>query len=341
MKTFVSNNRKIFSILEKIKTAAPTDMTVLITGESGTGKEILADRIHCLSDRADKPFIKVNCAALSQNLLESELFGHEKGAYTGADRTRKGRFEMADAGTILLDEIGELPLSAQAKLLRVLEEKEVERVGSSATIRTDFRLIAATNKDLRSEATHGRFRRDLLYRINGFSVELPPLRERPEDILPLVEFFADRFGAKIGKRKPVLTPAAEEVLLSYAWPGNARELKNVVELLVVMRGGEEASKEDLPDDLREKRSGARAFSGNPAGLAFGGDVSAWVREGVTLREARRRFEKEYIVCALARNAQNVTRTAEKLDIAKKNLYRKMKDCDIAFNLSSLRSATDG
>ncbi|MDZ4165011.1 MAG: sigma-54 dependent transcriptional regulator [Smithellaceae bacterium] len=217
---------------------APTTATVLITGPSGTGKELIARVIHQHSPRRDKPFVAVNCAALAETILESELFGHEKGAFTGAAALRKGRFELADGGSLFLDEIGDLPPAVQVKLLRVLQERQFERVGGVRTISVDVRVITATNRNLREEMAAGRFREDLFYRLNVFPIALPRLRERREAILPLARYFMDRFAENLGKGLPVLTEAAEQALLGYEWPGNIRELQNVMERGMILAQGE-------------------------------------------------------------------------------------------------------
>ena len=236
-------------LLELIENVARTDAPVLIHGQSGTGKELVARAIHEESPRKDKPFIKVNCAALNENLLESELFGHEKGAYTGADRTRIGRFEAAHNGTIFLDEIGDIPLATQVKLLRVLEEKEIERVGDHKTIAVDVRIISATNKDLEALINQELFREDLFFRINVFPLSCPSLAERYDDIPLLVQNFIEQNAAKGGKKVAGLTPEAMEALLTYAWPGNVRELRNAIEYALVLCSDDWIGKEHLPPKI--------------------------------------------------------------------------------------------
>jgi len=224
-------------VLFKIEQVAPTDTTVLITGETGTGKELVAHAIHGASSRRDRPLVKVNCAALSPTLIESELFGHEKGAFTGASARKIGRFELANGATIFLDEIGELPLELQAKLLRVIQENEFERLGSSKTIKVDSRIIAATNRNLKTAVEQGAFRSDLWYRLNVFPITVPPLRDRKEDIPGLVEHFVKRFSQKVGRRISSIPPASMRILQDYAWPGNVRELANVLERAVINTTG--------------------------------------------------------------------------------------------------------
>jgi DNA-binding NtrC family response regulator len=220
-----------------VEEVAPTPATVLITGPSGTGKELVARLIHRLSPRKDGPFVSVHCAALAETLLESELFGHERGAFTGATATRKGRFELAAGGTLFLDEIGDIALAIQVKLLRILQEREFERVGGTKPISVDTRIISATNRDLKSAVADGRFREDLYYRLNVFPIALPTLKERSEAILPLAEYFASKFGASFGKKISGFTEAAKAALFAYRWPGNIRELQNVMERAVILSGG--------------------------------------------------------------------------------------------------------
>jgi DNA-binding NtrC family response regulator len=229
---------KMQEVYRLVKEVAPTPATVLVTGPSGTGKDLVARVIHRLSPRRDEPFVPVNCSALADTLLESELFGHERGAFTGAVVTRKGRFEVADGGTVFLDEIGEVPPRIQVKLLRVLQEREFERVGGTKALAVDVRILAATNKELKAEIASGRFREDLYYRLNVFPVILPRLSDRREAILPLAEFFAAKFAASFGKRVTGFTPQARDALLAYEWPGNIRELQNIVERAIILASGE-------------------------------------------------------------------------------------------------------
>jgi transcriptional regulator with GAF, ATPase, and Fis domain len=224
----------LLKVLDNVSRVAPTDATVLVLGETGTGKELIARAIHSTSRRADKPFIKINCAALPAGLVESELFGHERGAFSGALQKRIGRFELANGGTIFLDEIGEVPADVQVKLLRVLQEHEFERVGGSQTIRTDVRVVAATNRDLPSEVRNGSFRADLFYRLNVFPISLPPLRDRAEDIPLLVKFFMQKYGPRVGRRVDTIDPATMQRLTQYHWPGNIRELENITERALIL-----------------------------------------------------------------------------------------------------------
>jgi transcriptional regulator with GAF, ATPase, and Fis domain len=233
----VGSSAVLAAVRAKIAQVAPTDSTVLVLGETGTGKEVAAAAIHAASARRDGPLVKVNCAALPRELVESELFGHEKGAFTGAAQQRRGRFELADGGTLLLDEVGELSLEAQAKLLRVLQEREFERVGGSKTLRVDVRVIAATNRDLQAQVSRGAFRNDLFYRLNVFPIELPPLRERREDIPELVRHLAEKAARRLGQTLEAISPAFVERAAAQAWPGNIRELENVIERALIMSGG--------------------------------------------------------------------------------------------------------
>jgi transcriptional regulator with GAF, ATPase, and Fis domain len=247
----IGNSAPLRELQRNIARAAQTNSTVLILGETGTGKELVARAIHQSSPRANKPFVAVNCAALSETLLESELFGHERGAFTGAFAQKKGRLEVAEGGAIFLDEIGEMPLQLQVKLLRVLQERQIERVGGTQPVKLDVRLIAATNRNLEEEARAGRFRQDLYYRLNVVTLKTPALRDRPSDILPLAMHFASRFGQQCGKRMTGISPEAQAYLLHYEWPGNIRELENAIERAVVLGGGDMIQLEDLPESIRE------------------------------------------------------------------------------------------
>ena len=293
-------------ILEMVKKVAQTQATVLIQGESGTGKEVVAHAIVQNSTRSQMPFIKVNCAAVPETLLESEFFGHEKGAFTGAVQRREGRFETANGGTLLLDEIAEIPLSLQVKLLRVLQEREFERVGGNKTIRVDVRLIASTNRDLQEEVRHGRFREDLFYRLNVVPINLPPLRLRGDDLLDLVEFYVAHFARKHGKVIQGVTPRGAERLRAYRWPGNVRELQNTLERAVIMTAHD--GPVEIPElGLEEKSSG---FSGLSVS-----DTLPTVDE----------MERRLIGCMLLQTAQNKTRAAEKLGISLRTLRNKLRE----------------
>ena len=252
---------------------APTTASVLLTGASGTGKEVLARVIHAWSPRRDQPFVAVNCAALAESLLESELFGHERGAFTGAVAARKGRFELADGGTLFLDEVGEIAPSVQVKLLRVLQERVVERVGGARPVPVDVRVIAATNRDLKALVAEGKFREDLYYRLNVFPLRLPPLAERADAVLPLADFFRAKYSARFGKRVERFSDAAQEDLRRYPWPGNIRELQNVVERAVILARGEidpgHLNLESGADCLRRRRANSRRSSAKRSSASCG------------------------------------------------------------------------
>lgn len=294
--------RKIYEVVRQV---APTKASVLITGESGVGKELIADAIHNLSNRKDKPFIKVHCAALSESLLESELFGHEKGAFTGAISRKRGRFELAHMGTIFLDEIGEINQSVQIKILRVLQEKKFERVGGEETIEVDVRIISATNRDLKAEIAAGRFREDLYYRLNVVNIHIPPLRERKEDIPLLVASFLKEFAQENGKQIEGIDAKARAALYNYTWPGNVRELRNCIESAVVLCKGQYITLEDLPPVLR---SGAD-------------ENYVKISLGTPLEQA----EREIIQANLSYFRGNKSKTAEVLGIGRKTLHRKLKE----------------
>ncbi len=306
-------------VLRLIAKVAPSPSTVLIHGESGTGKELVAGEIHSRSPRANKPFIKINCAAIPATLFESELFGHEKGAFTGAIQSRPGRFELAHEGTLFLDEIGEMPLEMQVKLLRVLQEQEFERVGGVARIRVDVRIIAASNRNLEEEVRQGRFREDLFYRLNVVPIHLPPLRERPTDLELLIPAFLKQFNRKLGKTLEGVDPLVLEALRAHPWPGNIRQLENTLERMVLMSEGRTLSVRDLPDELLQS-----------AGLELPTEVPD--DEAGTLKDIVRRrtqkLERELIEKALSDTGGNVTRAAEKLGLSRKGLQLKMKELGI-------------
>jgi two-component system nitrogen regulation response regulator NtrX len=293
---------------EQIATAAPTNGRVLVHGENGSGKELVAQAIHALSARSERAFIEVNCAAIPEELIESELFGHERGAFTGAHARRRGRFELADGGTIFLDEIGDMSLKTQAKVLRALEEQSFERVGGKDTVKVDVRVIAASNRDLSSLIRAGRFREDLFYRLSVIPIEVPPLRARTEDIPLLVDHFVRLFSAENGKRIKTLSGEALAYFVAYDWPGNVRELRNMVERLVIMGPRDVIEADDLPSPLRPKERWSEA---------------AEPRER-SLRDARDGFERAYILAELRACDWNMTRTAERLGIERSHLYRKIK-----------------
>jgi len=301
--------RKVFETIQKV---AETDLTVLVRGESGTGKELVAQALHHRSPRRDRPFVAVNCAAISRELVESELFGHEKGAFTGADARRVGRFEAADGGTIFLDEIGDMPLETQSKVLRVLQERSFERVGGTKTIEADVRVVAATHRDLEAEVKRGRFREDLYYRLRVVEIALPPLRQRPEDIAPLVERFLDQLATRLGRERCRMGVAALARLARHTWPGNVRELRNVIEQAAVLASREVIDEEDL-------RLGAAPVAAEGAPPAAGGSFA----------EAKRRsteaFERGYLLRALRANGGNVSRTAEAIGMVRQSLQQKIRE----------------
>ncbi len=292
------------AVFDTIRQVAPSRATVLIQGESGTGKELVAHALHQCSPRGQGPFIPVHCAALAPTLLESELFGHEKGAFTGAVERRRGRFELADGGTLFLDEISEIDPSIQVKILRVLEERRFERVGGTQSIGVDVRLVAATNRDLKQMVAEGTFREDLFYRLYVVTVHLPPLRERESDIVLLARHYLETLAAENGRKVTGITPEAMDALTRYPWPGNVRELRNVIERMVVLGSGDKLTARDLPASLRAPPAGA--------------DVS---RTGHVLRDA----EKQLIADALRRHKGSRTRAAVELGISRRTLHRKLNE----------------
>jgi two-component system response regulator HydG len=299
-------------LMEMIALVAPSEATVLITGESGTGKGLVARAIHAVSSRRAKPLIEVNCAAIPETLIESELFGHEKGAFTGADRQRKGRFSMADKGTLFLDEIGELPLSLQAKLLRVLQEGEIQRVGNDVAIPVDVRIIAATNRNIQKMVADGGFREDLFYRLNVMPMEAPPLRERGEDIPLLAQHFLKRLSERNNKAVKGITPRAMDLLLRYSWPGNIRELENVMERAVILLQGEYISERELPIALQDLARTSMEGSRANASAEHLGDATLADRE------------KQIIYQMLEETGGNKSETARRLGITRRTLKLKLK-----------------
>jgi len=295
---------------------------VLITGENGTGKELVARWVHVRSKRANGPFVAVNCAAIPEELIESELFGHEKGAFTGAIQKKRGRFEMADGGTIFLDEIGDMSLMTQAKILRILQEHRFERVGGTETLEVNVRVIAATNKDLQVEMSNGRFREDLFYRLNVIPFHVPALRARREDIPMLVERFLARYAAESGRPARTITPKAMVKLREYNWPGNVRELQNLIERLVLMTPGELIDLGDLPAQIGSS------------------ERDKWLRgaAGDTLAQARGVFEREWLLERLAQYGWNISRTADAVGLARESLSRKLKSLKIDVDTERARHA---
>ena len=314
----IGTSEPMLKIYDTIKRVAPTTTTVLISGETGTGKDLIAYAIHRNSPRRDNPFVKINCAAIAENLIESELFGYEKGAFTGAVSTKPGRFELAEKGTLFLDEVGEIPRDMQVKLLRVIQDHEFERVGGLRTIKVDVRLIAATNRNLLQDVKDGRFREDLYYRLNVFPTHLPPLRERREDILPLTDFFIEKFNGKLEREVKHIDSRVKDVLVSYDWPGNIRELENFIERIVLMAGGNTITFEDIPP---EWKSAAEAIS-----------VSQRVGQKMPFKDFVKghmeEVEKQSIIQCLEEVGGNVTKAAQRLGLSRKGLQLKM----IKYNL---------
>jgi two-component system response regulator HydG len=301
-------------VIARLRQIAPTSATVLITGESGTGKELVARALHVNSPRKNKPFVPLNCAALSETILESELFGHIKGAFTGADRERKGWFEHANGGTLFLDEIGDIPLSTQIKLLRVLETSEIVRVGTNDPIKVNVRLISATNRDLADAIARGDFRQDLYHRLKVVSVKLPALRTRREDIPLLLDHFLRQAATAHGKTITSLTPASRKALTAYDWPGNVRELKNTVESMVVIDSDGVLDLDDLTEDLQE----FEPSGGHPAGAATA-TGAGFVGQSLD------QIEKHVILQTLERTGGNREEAARILGIGERTLYRKLKE----------------
>ncbi|MBN2644096.1 MAG: sigma-54-dependent Fis family transcriptional regulator [Desulfuromonadaceae bacterium] len=312
----IGTSNTIQDLKKQISIAAPTSGWVLITGENGTGKELVARAIHNQSRRAEKPFIEVNCAAIPEDLIESELFGHEKGAFTGATSKRKGKFDLAHEGTLFLDEIGDMSLKTQAKVLRILQEHKFERVGGEKTIEVDVRVIAATNKDLETEIKSGAFREDLFYRLNVLPFHVPPLRERKDDIHLLATHFLDAYCKKENAEPKQITPAALSALTHYNWPGNVRELKNLIERLVIMTTDPVIDVQALPTELKAENHTAKHHD------------SCQALSQATFKEAKEAFEKEYLYRKLVENDWNISRTAEEIGLERSNLHRKIKALEL-------------
>lgn len=303
----VGESPKMIALKEAIKKTAASQSRVLIYGESGTGKELVARAIHNESDRKDKNFVEVNCAAIPHELIESELFGHEKGSFTGAFERKKGKFELAHEGTLFLDEIGDMSLATQAKVLRVIETQEFQRVGGNKKIKVDVRIIAATNKNLQEEIRKVNFREDLFFRLNVIPIHIPPLRERKDDIPLLAEYFLKIFAQQYGQRTKRLSKTTLQSLMDYDWPGNVRELKNTIERFVIMNPSEIIDFREIPHAKEEPLD---------------------IYEYRTLREAREHFERNFILKKLKEHNWNVSKTAEEMDIERSNLHRKIKSLGI-------------
>ncbi|MEK6706776.1 MAG: sigma-54 dependent transcriptional regulator [Bdellovibrionota bacterium] len=323
----VGESSAMKQIKELIRRVAPTTGSVLIIGENGTGKELVAQSIHALSPRFNKPFVEVNCAAIPEELIESELFGHEKGSFTGATQLRRGKFDIANGGTLFLDEIGDMSLKTQAKILRILQEQKFERVGGSQTIVVDVRVVAATNKDLKLEIQRGNFREDLFYRLKVIPFVIPPLRERKEDIQLLASHFLKEFMSVYGRADRKLNQEALQVLTSYQWPGNVRELRNLMERVVILTSdaeeGQPISAASLLSHLKDEVLGLGIFD-EQASM----DGEAASSSSRNLRDARQEFEKEFIIKTLKENDWNISRTAQVLGVERSHLHRKMKSYSI-------------
>jgi two-component system nitrogen regulation response regulator NtrX len=315
----IGDSSGLKQVMGAVGRAAPTNATVLIQGESGVGKELVARTIHRNSLRSRERFVQVNCAAIPEELIESELFGHEKGSFTGATEKQIGKFEQADRGTIFLDEVGDMSAKTQAKVLRVLQEGEVERLGSARTIKVDVRVIAATNKNLEEEIEKGHFREDLYFRLAVIPIQVPPLRERPEDIPPLVRHYMEYFARDSNVRPKRITPAAVEALQRHRWKGNIRELRNTVERLMIMTAGDSIDVSDLPEIVRSPVSIGRAGPSTDADATRVG----------TLREFKDSTERAYLVTKLRENAWNISKTAEAIDTPRSNLYKKLEQYQIS------------
>jgi two-component system, NtrC family, nitrogen regulation response regulator NtrX len=314
----VGESPALRQVTAAIARAAPTNATVLIQGESGVGKELVARTIHRNSLRSRERFVQVNCAAIPEELIESELFGHEKGSFTGATEKQVGKFEQADRGTIFLDEVGDMSAKTQAKVLRVLQEGEVERLGSARTIKVDVRVIAATNKNLEEEIEKGHFREDLYFRLAVIPIFVPPLRERPGDVALLVRYYIEQLSRDNNTRPKRITQAALDALQRYRWKGNIRELRNTVERLIIMSAGETIDVPDLPDMVRLP-GGAPARPGNDGEQSKAG----------TLREFKDVSERAYLVAKLRENGWNISKTAEVIDTPRSNLYKKLEQYQIS------------
>lgn len=307
----VGESPVMVSLKQMIARVATSNAWILITGENGTGKELVAQNIHYLSHRAGRPLIEVNCAAIPKDLIESELFGYEKGAFTGADRAKKGKFDFANGGTLFLDEIGDMSLEAQAKILRILQERKFYRVGGEEPIEVDVRVIAATNKNLEEEIKAGRFREDLYYRLNVVPLRVAPLRQRREDIEPLIEYFGDQSLRNNGYKRKLFTPEAMIMMQGYAWPGNVRELRNFVERVYILTPNDHVDIHDLKFAGLSEPAGDTPLDGL-----------------LTFREARARFEREFLMSKIEENRGNISKTAESIGLERSYLHRKIKSYGI-------------
>lgn len=321
---FIGESEPFKKLKEKILKAAPADAPVLITGENGTGKEMVAKALHYNSSRKDEPFIAINCAAIPEELIESEIFGYEKGAFTGASGKKRGKFELADGGTLFLDEIGDMSLRMQSKILRVLQDGKFQKVGGETDIEVDVRIIAATNKEMEKEILEGRFRRDLFFRLNVINFIIPPLRERKNDIPLLIDFFLKILGREY---KTIFSDEAVNMLKNYYFPGNVRELKNIVERFSILKSGGIVTDEDLREDLKLK-----GFAGEDSGIPMAGCKG--IEEYTRIEQfklAKESFEKSYLTAKLSENNFNITKTAEKIGTTRRNLQKRISALDIRIN----------
>ncbi|MFZ3044939.1 MAG: sigma-54 dependent transcriptional regulator [Desulfatirhabdiaceae bacterium] len=314
LENIIGKSKPMKALIDMMAMVAPSEATVLITGESGTGKELIAKSIHHNSQRKDRPLVVVNCAALTETLLESELFGHEKGSFTGADKRREGRFKQADKGTIFLDEIGETSAAMQAKLLRVIQEREIQRVGGEETLSVDVRILAATNRNLEEDVKNGKFREDLFYRLNVVMLRIPPLRERQDDVPLLAQHFLAKYATKNHKRVKGFSPLAMDMLLKHPWPGNVRELENVIERAVILLLDEHITEKELPATVTESYA----------------EKGEWLApaQPVAANRSLEEIEKEAILATLEASAGNKSETARRLGINRKTLHKKLKDYGI-------------
>ena len=315
LNNIIGKSKAMKEMIDMLAMIAPSEATVLITGESGTGKELIAKSIHHNSNRKKYPLVVVNCAALTETLLESELFGHEKGAFTGADKRREGRFMQANKGTIFLDEIGETSATMQAKLLRVIQEREIQRVGGDETLNVDVRILAATNRNLENEVQAGKFREDLYYRLNVVTLNVPLLRERQDDTSLLAQHFLEKYAEKNRKKVKNISPLAMDMLIKYKWPGNVRELENTIERAVILLTGDNITEKELPSNITEPYS----------------EVSDWVEQPKPIAANRplEDIEKEAILATLEATGGNKSETARRLKINRKTLHKKLKDYGVA------------
>jgi len=316
LENIIGKSSPMKKLVEMLAMIAPSEATVLITGESGTGKELIAKSIHHNSRRKGHPLIVVNCAAITETLLESELFGHEKGSFTGADKRREGRFMQADKGTIFLDEIGETSPAMQAKLLRVIQEREIQRVGGEETLSIDVRILAATNRNLEEEVKNGKFREDLFYRLNVVNLRIPPLRERQDDIPLLAQHFLEKYAKKNHKQGKGFSPLAMDMLLKYTWPGNVRELENTIERAVIFLPDEHITEKELPSTITEAYTEKSDWMVTPSPVA------------VAVNRPLEEIEKEAILATLEDSGGNKSETARKLGINRKTLHKKLKEYGI-------------